>query len=272
MADAIGELPRCNASSAATSRVRMMFPIQTGVPYRTAPFVTWWLIAINVAIFVYQSGLSPFALERFLERYALIPGRYFSSSWFPPPAEFADYLPFATNMFLHGGWLHLIVNMWMLYLFGPAVEDRLGRVRYLLFYLACGVAASITHTHFNPESLVPALGASGAIAGVIGCFVRLFPLANLIVVIPILFVPLFFELPALVFVALWFAIQLVQGAVELIRPPVGGGIAWWAHIGGFVAGLLLTPLLVRSPGKYRRYYADEGIYGFSPDGRRRSRE
>lgn len=272
MADAIGELPRCNASSAATSRVRMMFPIQTGVPYRTAPFVTWWLIAINVAIFVYQSGLSPFALERFLERYALIPGRYFSSSWFPPPAEFADYLPFATNMFLHGGWLHLIVNMWMLYLFGPAVEDRLGRVRYLLFYLACGVAASITHAHFNAESLVPALGASGAIAGVIGCFVRLFPLANLIVVIPILFVPLFFELPALVFVALWFAIQLVQGAVELIRPPVGGGIAWWAHIGGFVAGLLLTPLLVRSPGKYRRYYADEGIYGFSPDGRRRSRE
>jgi membrane associated rhomboid family serine protease len=171
-------------------------------------------------------------------------------------------------MFLHGGWLHLILNMWTLFLFGPTVEDRMGMVRYLLFYLICGIAASTAHVYFNAGSFVPALGASGAIAGVIGAFVRLFPLANLIVVIPILFFPFFFEVPALLFAVLWFLMQFAQGTIELVSPSAGGGIAWWAHIGGFVAGVLLTSVIARPPRSYRKYYLDEGIYGFAPNGRR----
>jgi membrane associated rhomboid family serine protease len=245
-----------------------MLPIQTCVPYRAAPFLTWGIIGINGAVFLYQQSLAAPALERFLADYALIPGRYFGAPALLPQPAAVDYLPFLTNTFLHGGWLHLALNMWTLYLFGPAVEDRLGRMRYLVFYLACGIAASIAHAYFNPTSLIPALGASGAIAGVIGCFVRLFPLANLIVIVPILFLPLFFEVPALLYAALWFVMQLVQGAAELLHPSFGGGIAWWAHVGGFIAGVLLTPLLAQPARDYRRYYCDEGIYGFRPNGRR----
>jgi membrane associated rhomboid family serine protease len=225
-------------------------------------------MAANVAVFLYQVSLSEPALDRFLARYALIPARYFVPLPYLPEPGLEDYLPFVTNTFLHGGWLHLIVNMWTLFLFGPAVEDRMGRLRYSIFYLACGITASAAHAYFNPQSFVPALGASGAIAGVIGCFVLLFPLARLIVVIPILFFPFFFEVPALVFAGLWFLVQVVEGASELLRPSVGGGIAWWAHIGGFVAGVLLTPVLTRSRRAYRKYYLDEGIYGFTPNGRR----
>jgi membrane associated rhomboid family serine protease len=246
-----------------------MFPIQTGVPYRSPPFVTWSLIAINVVIFLYQASLSPPDLDQFMAQYALIPGRYFGPLPFQPQPTLEDYVPFFTNMFLHGGWLHLILNMWTLFLFGPAVEDRMGGIRYLAFYVICGIAASTAHAYFNPTSFVPALGASGAIAGVIGAFVRLFPLANLIVVIPIFFFPFFFELPALLFVGLWFLMQVVPGMLELLRPAAAGGIAWWAHVGGFLAGVLLTSVLARSARTYRRYYLDEGIYGLSPNGRRR---
>jgi membrane associated rhomboid family serine protease len=176
-------------------------------------------------------------------------------------------VPFFTMMCLHGGWLHLIFNMWTLWLFGSTVEDRLGRGRYLAFYLACGVAASIAHVAFNPTSMVPALGASGAIAGVLGCYMRLFPLARVVVVVPILFIPLFFEVYAFVFVGLWFLIQIFQGTLELLLPTSGGGVAWWAHVGGFVAGLTLGPLLVQSARRYRVYYPDEGVLGFDTAGR-----
>jgi membrane associated rhomboid family serine protease len=171
-------------------------------------------------------------------------------------------------MFLHGGWLHLILNMWTLWLFGPTVEDRLGHSRYLAFYLACGVAASLTHVVFSAGSEIPALGASGAIAGVLGCYVRLFPLARVVVLVPILFLPLFFEVYAFIFVGLWFLIQVLQGTAELFTPTAAAGVAWWAHIGGFVAGLVLGPVLRRSEQRYRAYHADEGVLGFDPRGRR----
>jgi membrane associated rhomboid family serine protease len=231
--------------------------------------MTWCLLASNCAIFLYQLSLDPAELEWFLFRYALIPARYFDSLAPVPPAEgLADYLPFVSNMFRHGGWLHLIVNMWTLWIFGPAVEDRLGPGTYLLFYFAVGVAASFAHALFNPSSIIPALGASGAIAGVIGCYVRLFPLARLVVVVPILFVPFFFEIPAVVFAGFWFFMQILQGTVDILAPSEAGGVAWWAHIGGFAAGLLLTPAVRRPVRHYRPYYADEGIYGLTPLGRR----
>jgi membrane associated rhomboid family serine protease len=243
-----------------------MFPIQNSVPSRYAPVTTWLLISLNCLIFFIQGTLSPRELEQFLIDFALIPARYFAAP--PDDVALSDYLPFATNMFLHAGWLHLIVNMWTLWLFGPAIEDRLGPLRYLAFYLVCGVLASATHAVFNPASVVPALGASGAIAGVLGCYLRLFPYARIVVLIPILFIPLFFEMYAFIYVGFWFAIQLIQGVSGLFGPPTAGGVAWWAHIGGFVAGYVFGTLLTVPRQHYRNYYPDEGIYGFTPTGRR----
>jgi len=244
-----------------------MFPLQTTVPLRNPPVVTWALIAVNCVVFLYQISLSEPELELFLSRFALVPGRYFA-----PDASSAlsvlDYLPFVTNMFLHGGWLHLILNMWTLWLFGRTVEDRFGSARYLLFYLLCGAVASTTHALVNATSEIPALGASGAIAGVLGCYMRMFPLSRVVVMIPILFFPFFFELPAIVFTGLWFLVQVMQGTADLFGPPAGAGVAWWAHIGGFVAGYLLTPLLQQSKRAHRPFYPDEGVLGFDPAGRR----
>ena len=244
-----------------------MFPVQTTVPLRNPPVVTWALIAVNCVVFLYQISLSEPELELFLSRFALIPGRYFAPNA-PSSLSVLDYLPFVTNMFLHGGWLHLILNMWTLWLFGRTVEDRFGSARYLLFYLLCGAVASTTHALVNGTSEIPALGASGAIAGVLGCYMRMYPLSRVVVMIPILFFPFFFELPAIVFTGLWFLVQVMQGTADLFAPPAGAGVAWWAHIGGFVAGFLLTPLLQHSKRAYRPFYPDEGVLGFNPAGRR----
>jgi membrane associated rhomboid family serine protease len=227
------------------------------------------LIGANCAVFFFEISLDPLVLEEFLALFGLIPARYFAPAPYGDPyLTPIDYLPFLTNMFVHGGWIHLIFNMWSLWLFGPAIEDRLGPGRFLAFYLCAGLLASGTHALFNPLSSVPAIGASGAIAGVMGSYVRLFPFARLIVVIPIIVIPFFFEVPAIVFTGLWFIVQLLQGMFEFLAPSTGGGVAWWAHIGGFIAGFILTPSLRRSGGSYRRYYADEGILGFDPQGRR----
>ena len=141
--------------------------------------------------------------------------------------------------------------MWTLWIFGPAVEDRLGARRFLFFYIACGLAAGIAHGLANPESVVPALGASGAIAGVIGCYARLFPAARLVVMIPVLFLPLFFEVRALAFATIWLLLQIIPGLLTLGQDVGGGGIAWWAHIGGFIAGWIVTPHLRRRADAYR---------------------
>ena len=176
-----------------------MFPVQNTAPSRYPPLATWGLIAVNCAIFLVQIRLPPGEADALIARFALIPARYCCGNADLGPV---DFLPFFTMMFLHGGWLHLILNMWALWVFGGPVEDRLGPARYLLLYLACGVIAALTHYQFNPTSPVPALGASGAIGGVIGCYVRLLPFSRIIVVIPILFFPFFFDVPAIVFVGI----------------------------------------------------------------------
>jgi membrane associated rhomboid family serine protease len=239
-----------------------MIPIQNTVASRYPPAATWGLIAVNGIVFLVQIGLSPADLQWFLSDFALIPAAFLD----PQSRTLVSYLPFVTSMFLHGGWLHLILNMWVLWLFGPTVEDRLGAGRYLLFYLATGVIASATHVAFNPTSEVPTLGASGAIAGILGAYLRMFPFARVVVVVPVIVIPFFFEVPAIVFVGLWFFMQLLQGAVELLAPDGGVGIAWWAHVGGFLAGLLLAPVVRRPRSGYRPYYRDEGILGFTPWG------
>jgi ClpP class serine protease/membrane associated rhomboid family serine protease len=216
-----------------------MMPIQNVVPSRYPATITYALIAANCLVFLFQATLNPIEERLFLQAFALIPARYFEIlAEGNGSLELADFLPFLTMMFLHGGWLHLILNMWTLWLFGPTLEDRLGHGRFLLFYMLCGLFASFAHVVSSPTSIVPALGASGAIAGVLGCFVRLFPWARIIVLVPVLFVPFFFEIPAVVFAGFWFLVQLFQGAIQLFMPSPGGGVAWWAHIGGFVAGLM----------------------------------
>jgi rhomboid family protein len=239
-----------------------MFPIANGVPLRYAPVATWALIAVNCVVFLFELSLSTSELDAFLDHFALIPARYFASGGFDSTASPIDYLPFVSNMFLHGGWVHLIVNMWTLWLFGRVVEDQLGSGRYLAFYLACGLLASITHAALNPTSTVPALGASGAIAGVLGCYMRMFPLSRIVVLLPVIFLPLFFEVPAIVFTGLWFLMQVLQATAEWMAPFAGGGIAWWAHIGGFIAGVAFAGLL--RPPRRRSWprASDEGIPGF----------
>ncbi|MFN3993130.1 MAG: rhomboid family intramembrane serine protease [Tabrizicola flagellatus] len=242
-----------------------MLPYSDGVARRYPPVVVWLLIAICALVFLYQTALPPHARERFLFHTALVPARFLGDLRLLAPG---DPVVFLTNMFLHGGWLHLILNMWTLWVFGPAVEDRLGPGRFLSFYLVCGLAAGLAHAFANPSSVVPALGASGAIAGVIGCYARMFPAARLVVMIPIVIVPFFFELPAIAFALIWFAMQAIPGLLSLGQQADAGGIAWWAHIGGFAAGWLLAPLVRRPRRSYRAYYGDEGRYGFLPDGRR----
>ena len=245
-----------------------MIPIGNAVPSRYPPVVTWMLIAANCLVFLFQDSLSPDELELLVREFALIPARYtevFAYGY--PDLDVADIIPFFTMMFLHGGWLHLILNMWTLWLFGPAIEDRMGHGRYLAFYLGCGFAASLAHVVFNPTSIVPALGASGAIAGILGCYMWLFPMARVVVVVPILFIPLFFEVYAFVFIGLWFLLQVLQSMIALLLPAASGDVAWWAHVGGFIAGFALGPLLVRSEQRYRVYYPDEGVLGFDTQGR-----
>jgi membrane associated rhomboid family serine protease len=243
-----------------------MFPIANGVPLRYPPVITWALIAVNCTVFLFQLSLSPSELDALVDRFALIPARYFDAGSFDSAMSPTDYLPFVSNMFLHGGWLHLIINMWTLWLFGRVVEDQLGSLRYLAFYFACGLLASITHAALNPSSTVPALGASGAIAGVLGCYMRLFPFSRIIVLLPVLFLPLFFEVPAIVFAVLWFLMQVLQATAEWLAPFAGAGIAWWAHIGGFIAGVVFAGLL--QPPRRRRWprRIDEGIPGFALSG------
>jgi len=246
-----------------------MFPIQDGVAKRYPATATWVLIAVNTIVFLFQTSLSPAALEQFWSAFALIPARYFGNlAAATPPEGILDYLPFVSSMFLHGGWLHLILNMWTLWIFGPAVEDRLGSVRFVVFYLIAGIAASFAHAVFNAKSTLPTLGASGAIAGVIGCYVRMFPFARLVMLVPVPFFPLFVEVHAIVYAIFWFVTQLVPGIFALMMPAAGGDVAWWAHIGGFVAGWVLVPFIRRPARSYRRFYPDEGRYGFLPNGYR----
>lgn len=247
-----------------------MFPVSDSVPRRSPPLVVWALIAANALVFVFQIGLPPAAGEWLVYHYGLVPARYTEPRWaLLNGLDPNNWLPFLTNTFMHGGWLHILGNMWTLWLFGSAVEDRLGRLRFIVFYLACGLIASVAHFAFNAGSPVPALGASGAISGVMGAYAALFPLARIVFVIPVAFVPLFFDLPALVYAAGWFGIQFLQGTQGLLAPELGAGIAWWAHIGGFIAGLALVWLVRLPRTSCRTYFPDEGRLGFGPRGERR---
>jgi membrane associated rhomboid family serine protease len=223
-----------------------MFPVQDSVPSRSVPVATRTLILINVVVFFFELMLPRQGLERLFYLFGIVPARFTHPEW---AAEVGfpldDYWRILTHQFLHGGWFHIIGNMWALWIFGDNVEDRMGSSRFAIFYLLCGSIAGITQLLTNPDSTVPAVGASGAVAGVLGAYLIYFPTARLIVLLPVFFLPLFFEVPAVLYLVLWFWIQLFSGTAALAGPQEVGGIAWWAHVGGFVAGMLLCGLFVR---------------------------
>lgn len=217
-----------------------MIPAQNTVPYREIPWVTWCVVVACVLSFIYQLTLGQDGTAAFFAKYALVPARYTSGEWAAAHGlSRADPTPFLTSMFLHGGVLHIVFNLWTLWVFGPALEDRMGPVRYAFLYLAAGLVAGLVHVVFNFSSTIPTIGASGAIAGVIAAYARRFPYAWVNVLQPIVILPVFFLMPALLFAGLWFLSQVVQATSSLVAPGQGGGIAWWAHIGGFLAGWLI---------------------------------
>lgn len=227
-----------------------MFPIRDDNPRLRYPVVTVALIAINVAVFVYQFALgvsSPPAAEALVFEFGTIPARISESLIGRYPLGDA-FFPLLTSIFLHGGLMHLASNMWFLWVFGDNIEDELGRVPFVGFYVLCGLVASFAHIVANPLSNIPAIGASGAIAGVMGAYIIRFPMARILTVIPILIFPWFVEIPAFLMLAYWFVIQFFSGAMSF-GAVEGGGVAWWAHVGGFVAGAAL----IWSRPKRRRY-------------------
>jgi hypothetical protein len=220
-----------------------MIPLRDTTRSRNYPVVNTMLIAANVVLYLVQMGQGP-QEEAFIYTYGLVPARYSVPGISAYFTSFQQALALLSFMFLHGGLWHLLGNMWSLYIFGDNVEDRLGSFRYLLFYLLCGWASGLFHLFLNWQSPVPTIGASGAIAGVMGAYLLLYPHSRILTLIPILFIPYFIEIPAYFFLGAWFLMQFLGAAGSSAQ---GGGIAWWAHVGGFVAGILLVKVLERVP-------------------------
>ena len=216
-----------------------MIPLRDAAPSHSFPAVTVLLIGLNVLMFFYELSLGR-GLELFIMQYGAVPLRFILAGQTDQVSTVERFLPLFVSMFLHGGWLHLGGNMLYLWIFGDNVEDRLGHVGFLLFYLGCGLAAALTQIYINPTSKIPMVGASGAVAGVLGAYLILFPHSRVLALIPILFFFQIVELPALLFLVFWFLMQFLNGAVAITAAPyMTGGVAWWAHIGGFASGMAL---------------------------------
>lgn len=214
-----------------------MIPLRALLSRRTTPVITLLIIAVNVLAFLYELGLPYYARDEFVARYALVPDRLHFSA-------------LVTSMFLHGGWIHLIGNMWFLWVFGSHIEEALGSTRYLVFYLISGIVSALVQLFVTLGSPVPTVGASGAIAGVMGAFLLLYPRARVVTLVFIFIFITTIELPAAFMLIYWFAIQLLSGLSSLGDFSQGQGIAWFAHVGGFVAGLGFVRVL---SGRRPRY-------------------
>jgi membrane associated rhomboid family serine protease len=222
-----------------------MFPLRDTVRSRSMPMVTWGLIAVNLLIFLFESSLSQSGFARLLSTYGLVPVRLSLAS----PLS---VLTLISSAFLHGSWFHVI--------FGDNVEDRMGHRRYLSFYLLAAVAAGLVQVFILPGSAVPTVGASGAIAGVLGAYMLLFPTARIKTLVMLVIIPWFVDIPAVIFIGIWFLTQLSSGLVSL--GALGGGvsfsgIAWWAHVGGFAFGVLAGRILAR-PARLPTYWPPQG--------------
>ena len=218
-----------------------MIPLRDSVPSSTTPVVTYAIVAINVLVFIQQLALSPEELHHFFAHYGVVPARLQLSDLF-------------TSMFLHGGFMHLIGNMWFLWIYGDNVEDVLGRIKYLAFYLTGGVAGSLLQIAADPNTTIPNIGASGAIAAVMGAYLLKFPHARVLTLIPLFIVFFTRELPAYIILIYWFILQFFSGVGTLAESSTGasGGIAFFAHVGGFLMGMLLIKVLPSREAYWRR--------------------
>ncbi len=207
-----------------------MFPLRDTEPSYSKPVVTMFLIVVNLLVFLFEASLDPYTLNAVIARYGLIPDAFHISAIF-------------TSMFLHGGWLHVLGNMWFLWIFGDNIEDILGHEKYLIFYLLCGIAAAVTQVFFNLDSRVPMVGASGAIAGVMGAYLVKFPQSRIKTLIFFIFIT-FIDVPAWFMLIYWFAVQFFSGVGSIAQSTASeGGTAFFAHVGGFLTGILLIKIL-----------------------------
>jgi membrane associated rhomboid family serine protease len=209
-----------------------MFPLYDTIRSRKFPFINLTLIVANVLAFLYEIRMEPSTLEGFIFTWGLIPSNFLSD----PSSGWVNIF---TSMFLHGGWFHIINNMWVLFIFGDNVEARMGGLRYLVFYLFGGTAAGLLQTYVLPFSDVPMIGASGAVAGVLGAYLILFPHSRIASIVPLFFIFTLIEIPAFIFLLFWFVSQIYSGLFA-VEGGGGSGIAWWAHIGGFIFGVLMV--------------------------------
>ncbi len=222
-----------------------MFPLRDTQPSYSKPVVTVLLIVVNILVFLFEISLEPFARNEFIAAYGLVPDQF-------------SLLNVLTSMFLHGGWMHVLGNMWFLWIFGDNIEDILGPAKFLLFYLLCGFAAAGAQYLGDPGSRVPMVGASGAIAGVMGAYLIKFPRARIVTLVPIIIFITTVEIPAWAMLLWWFVIQLFSGLGSLATTNyAGGGIAWFAHVGGFVAGMLLIRAFPVKRRQWRAWYEEE---------------
>jgi membrane associated rhomboid family serine protease len=213
-----------------------MIPLRDSNRARHFPVMNWLILIANGLVFFYELSLSQSGLETFVNTYALVPAQLNDQ-----PVTFG--VTMFTSMFLHAGWFHFLSNMWVLYIFGDNIEDRMGPGAYMIFYLLGGVAAALLQTYVFPGSTIPMLGASGAIAGVLGAYLFMFPGARVSTLVPIFLFISIVEVPAVIFLGFWFISQLFSGLASI--GVQGGGVAWWAHIGGFLVGLVLNPFFRR---------------------------
>lgn len=246
-----------------------MIPIRDDAPRYTTPYVNYFLLALNTLVFLITSSGPLLQLHPSLQIsmvFGFVPARvtallqgaqYVSlpNMGSVPVNAVSAFVPIFTSMFMHASWLHLIFNMWALYIFGDNIEDYLGHFRYLLFYLGTGVVAALVHYLFNAGSPLPTVGASGAIAGVMGAYLILYPSARVLTFVPLFFI-FFFWLPAWVVLGFWFLGQFLSGAATAlaVSPQTGGGIAVWAHVGGFIAGVAIIKMFPSRPRRYRYFY------------------
>jgi len=222
-----------------------MIPLKDMTPRRSVPVMTLLLIAVNIVVFVHQILLPQAAGDTFIHTYGLVPWKIALALQGRRYTLEQAFLPFLTCMFLHGGILHILGNMWFLWIFGANVEDRMGSLPYLIFYLICGIGSGISEVAFSWGSHVPSIGASGAISGVLGAYIVFFPGSKILTLIPLFIIWFTARIPALVFIGLWFIMQFLSG-VGALGTVNAGGVAWWAHVGGFLLGVLLAKLMLRA--------------------------